>query len=68
VGSIHKKLQVLYGIHNLATASMEKQNKHPRWIYLGCQMDSCDYETHLLLELETVHDSAQLDFIHERCF
>lgn len=52
----------------VATELVEKQYKHPQWIYLGCQMDSCDYKTHLLLELETVRDSAQLDSIHEGHF
>jgi hypothetical protein len=56
------------GFITVATALVEKQDKHPRWIYLGCQMDSCDYKTHLLLELETVRVSVQLVFIHERCF
>jgi len=56
------------GFITVATELVEKQDKHPRWIYLGCQMDSCDYKTRLLLELETERDSVQLDFINERCF
>lgn len=56
------------GFVTVATELVEKQDKHPRWNYFVCQMDSCDYKTHLLLELETMCDSAQLDFIHGRCF
>jgi hypothetical protein len=48
--------------------AVEKQDKHPGWIHLGCQMDNCNYKTHLLLELETVRVSAQLECIHERRF
>ena len=63
-----KSCRYCMGFVTVATEVVEKQDRHPWWIYLGCQMDSCDYKTHMLLELETVRDSAQLDFIHERRF
>jgi hypothetical protein len=68
VGSIHKKLQVLYGIHNCGYWVSGKAGQTPTMNLSWLPEGRLWLQNTLLLELETVHDSAQLDFIHERCF